>query len=116
MQSKLRITLAGALIFSVFASGGAIAQEREIVSPPPQPLPLSSTATDYAPKPLTYAQQIARFTAVQNAARIEWNKWIGYDPARPYVNASYMSNGLQRYYIPRRGVIVSGYHSSSWYW
>lgn len=86
--------------------------------PLPEPnLPLSNTpSTAYEPAPLTYAQQIARFESEQRILRLEWNKWIGYDPLRPSMNASYMSNGLRHYYIPARGWIVSTGPARSWYW
>lgn len=80
-------------------------------------LPLSSSpSTEYTPKPLTYAQQMARFQAEQRMMRIQYNKWIAFDPLRPTMNASYMSNGVQRFYIPQRAAIVSAGQMRSWYW
>lgn len=83
---------------------------------PPMPLSNSPSAAYASYNSLSYAQQRARFADEQRAMRMEWNNWIGYSPLRPNMNASYMSNGLQRYYIPRRGVIVSAGPSSQWYW
>lgn len=80
------------------------------------PLSLSTSPSDSAPQRLTIAQQRAKFAADQRALRTEWNNWIGYSPLRPDRNASYMSNGVQRYYIPSRGVIVSSGMSRAWYW
>ena len=85
--------------------------------PATEDIPLSnSPSVSYAPQPLTYAQQNARFAADQRMFRIQWNKWIGHDPLRPTMNASYMANGLQRFYIPSRSVIVSSSHTRAWYW
>ena len=80
------------------------------------PLTTSPYASVPAYKPLTIPQQRARFAAEQRMLRLEWNEWIGYSPLRPNMNASYLSNGMQRYYIPSRGVIVSAGRTSSWYW
>ncbi|MEM7474440.1 MAG: hypothetical protein AAF483_05550 [Planctomycetota bacterium] len=80
-------------------------------------IPLTSTeASSYSVKPMTMAQQRAHFEAQQRMLRMEFNKWIGYSPLRPTMNSSYMSNGVQRYYIPSRGIIVSNYNTYSWYW
>lgn len=80
-------------------------------------LPLNNSPSDkYVQKPLTFAQQTARFEAEQRVMRMQWNKWIGHDPARPSMNASYMSNGLHRYYIPQRSVIVTSMGPRVWYW
>lgn len=81
-----------------------------------KPLPLSNSPSVAQSKPLTFAQQNARFAAEQRMLRMEWNNWIGYSPLRPNMNASYMSNGFQRYYIPARASIVSGGTTRSWYW
>lgn len=69
-----------------------------------------------APKPLTFPQQVARYQAEQRMLRMQWNQWIGYSPLRPNMNSSYMSNGLNRYYIPSRGIIVTGNYHNGWYW
>lgn len=80
------------------------------------PLPLSTSRSASQEKPLTIAQQRARFAADQRMLRLEWNQWIGYEPLRPSMNSSYMSNGVQRYYIPSRGLIVSTGATNAWYW
>jgi hypothetical protein len=82
----------------------------------PAPLPLAASASSQQEPSLTVAQQRARFAADQRLLRSEWNQWVGYEPLRPTVNASYMSNGVQRFYIPSRGVIVSSGMSRAWYW
>ena len=83
----------------------------------PEPLPLStSRSSAYQERPLTIAQQRAKFAADQRMLRLEWNQWIGHEPLRPFMNASYMSNGSPRYYIPSRGVIVSYGMGNAWYW
>ncbi len=85
---------------------------------PARPLPLSSSdsASDIAYQGPTVPQQRAMFAAEQRLLRMEYNNWIGYNPLRPNMNGSYMSNGVHRYYIPSRGVIVSAGNSRSWYW
>ena len=123
------IALAIALFIGVSAGSSLQAQEDAIgpiaapdaglrSAPPVAPLPLSnSPSVQYpAPAPLSFAQQQARFEAEQRTLRMAWNNWIGYSPLRPNMNASYMSNGLQQYYIPSRAVIVSTGHTRSWYW
>ncbi len=63
-------------------------------------LPMStstSAAVLYEPKPLTYPQQLARFQAEQRMMRMEYNRWIGFDPARPATNSSYMYSGLYNF-------------------
>ena len=83
----------------------------------PLPLATDRSASDYVGRPmLTIPQQRAKFAADQRMLRLQWNEWIGYSPLRPQMNGSYMSNGVHRYYIPRRGVIVSAGPSSYWYW
>ncbi|MEZ6135493.1 MAG: hypothetical protein R3C53_11345 [Pirellulaceae bacterium] len=67
-------------------------------------------------KELSIAQQRAIFAANQRVLRMEFNNWIGYSPLRPNVNASYMSSGYPRYYIPSRGVFVSATGGRAWYW
>ncbi|MCA9133477.1 MAG: hypothetical protein KDA45_09995 [Planctomycetales bacterium] len=92
---------------------------QEPAAPAAKALPLSSPSSfAYTTQPLgmSIVQQRAMFEADQRMLRLEWNKWIGYSPSRPNTNASYMSNGLQRYYIPARGVIVGAGPSRSWYW
>ncbi len=110
---KLFVAIAVGLI--VMAANSVDAQEPAEASPSDR-IPLSNSPSYELPPPLTFAQQKARFQEEQRMLRMEWNKWIGYSPSRPNMNASYMSNGLQRYYIPSRGVIVTGYNHSGWYW
>ena len=105
-----------ALIVCLAGPPSLTAQENDKVSPA-RPLPLSSSDTyAYLPKPLTIAQQRAKFEADQRTLRMDFNNWIGYSPSRPNMNASYMSNGLQTFYIPSRGVIVTAGRTRSWYW
>lgn len=92
----------------------ANAQEPVAVRDAPR-LPLTNS-TSYEVKPLTYAQQRARFVDQQRVMQMAFNRWIGYSPLRPNMNASYMSNGVQRYYIPSRGMIVSPSNVRTWYW
>lgn len=109
-------TLAVAMLLVLSHSIAANAQENVVAEKAPQ-LPLSnSPSTNYVSKPLTFAQQTARFEAQQRVLRMQWNKWIAHDPLRPTMNASYMSNGVQRFYIPQRAAIVSPSAMRSWYW
>jgi hypothetical protein len=68
------------------------------------PLPLSTTASlgNYeaaVSKPLTIAQQRARFEADQRMMRIQWNKWIGYEPHRPALHNALTNNEMNPYYM-----------------
>jgi len=109
---KVLAVLATALCVQFFVQPSAQAQE------PSRPLPLvsSNSPSDEVVKGPSVIQQRAMFAAEQRMLRIEYNNWIGHSPLRPNMNASYMSNGLQRYYIPSRGVIVSAGNARSWYW
>lgn len=113
MFRKQTAALAFALLMTVVIHSQAVAQEP--VESAPMPLS-SSNAAQYVSAPLSFAQQTARFEAEQRRMRMEWNKWIGHSPLRPHMNASYMSNGVQRFYIPSRAVIVSAGYSHGWYW
>ncbi len=87
--------------------------------PLPEPtIPLSNTSSNSyeSEPPLTYAQQVARFESEQRILRMQFNKWIGHEPLRPAMNANYMSNGMQRYYLPSRGWIVTPGNVRTWYW
>jgi hypothetical protein len=61
------------------------------------PLTTSTSAAMYFPKPLTYPQQMARYEAEQRSMRMERNRWIGFDPARPITNSSYTYSGLYNF-------------------
>lgn len=69
-----------------------------------EPLPLS---TNGAPgrydagvsKPLTIAQQRARYEADQRMLRMQWNKWIGYEPLRPAMPNPLTNNEMNPYYM-----------------
>jgi len=72
------------------------------------PMTTSTSAAQYFPKPLTYPQQIARFEAEQRSMRMEHNRWIGFDPARPVTNSSYMYSGLYNFTPGSGGSIAYG--------
>ncbi len=112
------IELKKVLLAAVVAVCFPVLVDAQEPSEAPAKLPLNSPGYSYAtPAPvMTIPQMRARFAAEQRMLRMEWNEWIGYSPLRPNMNASYMSNGLQRYYIPSRGVIVSTGSARSWYW
>lgn len=61
------------------------------------PLTTSTSAEMYFPKPLTYPQQMARYEAEQRTMRMERNRWIGFEPARPVTNSSYTYSGLYNF-------------------
>ncbi|MGN6544111.1 MAG: hypothetical protein ACTHK7_03615 [Aureliella sp.] len=70
----------------------------------PSPLPLSTTSSlgSYevtVSKPLTIAQQRARYEADQRMLRMQWNKWIGYEPLRPSLPNPMMNNEMNPYYL-----------------
>ncbi|MBX3421256.1 MAG: hypothetical protein KF752_06830 [Pirellulaceae bacterium] len=78
---------------------------------------LSHASGYYVPfKPLTISQQRARYEAEQRMYRTEWYQWIGYNPARPAVNASYMSFGEQYYYTPSRAAMFNTGPTRAWLW
>lgn len=108
-----RLALSLALTFFVVGQSQCLAQE---AAEEPLPLTQSPSVKYVTTQPLSFAQQQARFEAEQRSMRLQWNNWIGYSPSRPNMNASYMSNGVQRYYIPSRALIVSAGYTRTWYW
>ena len=102
----------------VLATMPQLTRAQEPLGKVDRPLPLgsSSSSSEFRPPELTLVQQRAKFAADQRMLRTEWNNWIGYSPLRPHMNASYMSNGSPRYYIPSRGIIVSAGNAGTWYW
>jgi hypothetical protein len=97
--------------------GQADAQENPTAQPQPaMPVSNSPSAVYYQYKPLTFAQQRARFEAEQRMYRMEWNLWIGHSPLRPNSNASYMAASYyQNYYNADRGVLINT-GTRGWYW
>jgi hypothetical protein len=88
-------------------------------SPPAGSLPLSNTpsAKYFQPEPLSFAQQTARYEAIQRTQRLEWYKWIAHSPLRPATNADlFMGDNARRYYLPYQGIIVGNHLTSTWYW
>lgn len=74
------------------------------VPPVPSPLPLttSSSLSGYDAsigKPLTIAQQRARYEADQRMLRMQWNKWIGYEPLRPAMPNALTNNEINHHYF-----------------
>ena len=70
----------------------------------PPPLPLSSPASlgtyeTAQSQPMTIAQQRARFEADQRMMRMQWNKWIGYEPLRPSQPNPMMNNEMNPNYL-----------------
>lgn len=114
MLKHLKVLAVMVCAFCVQVTVQATAQAQE----PSRPLPLrtSNSPSDDVVKVPSVIQQRAMFAAEQRMLRIEYNNWIGYSPLRPNMNASYMSNGSQRYYMPSRGAIVSAGNARSWYW
>lgn len=69
----------------------------------PPPLPLSSPASlgsyEAVSPPMTVAQQRARFDADQRMMRMQWNKWLGYEPLRPSQPNVMMNNEMNPNYM-----------------
>jgi hypothetical protein len=107
------------ILVSVFAMLPSVLIAQQ-VDAPEEPMPLSNAASadyyQYQAPQFTIAQQRAWFEAQQRMYRQEWYNWIGYSPLRPTVNASLMSNGYQRYFVPSRGVMINTGATRSWYW
>lgn len=81
--------------------------------------PSSAAYSSYDSYRAVAQQQIrdrVQFEARQRVLRAEWNQWIGYSPNRPTLNSSIMSNSLQYYYLPSRGMIVNNGMARTWYW
>ncbi len=93
------------------------AQEPTAANPIALPLSSPSSASyNQEASGWSIIHQRAMFEAEQRMLRTEYNKWIGYNPARPNMNASYLSNGRQLYYIPSRAQFVNAGATRSWYW
>ncbi|QDV24011.1 hypothetical protein [Aureliella helgolandensis] len=131
--SACAIAMLVSFLIPQLASAQAVASAPGLLGPPASPaveseavsqIPLSnSPSVSLNPIPrynesaaLSYRQQQARFEHEQRTMRIEWNKWIGYSPARPTLNASNMAFGSQLFYIPARAAIVSAGNTRRWYW
>ncbi len=95
----------------------SVAQEPAALGSSPMPLSSpSSAAYVHESLGMSIIHRRAMFEAEQRMLRTEYNKWIGYNPARPSMNASYLSNSRQLYYIPSRGQFVNAGVARSWYW
>ena len=83
-------------------SAAAMAQADDTVVPPPLPLSSTSSLSGYegtVQQPLTIAQQRARYDADQRMLRMQWNKWIGYEPLRPSQPNALTNNEMNPYYM-----------------
>jgi hypothetical protein len=114
----LLVLLAFAVLWSALQPKLAEAQEPR-ASTAGNPLPLTS------PSAMGYNQTAHAWSIIHERARIEaegrlyrseFNNMIGHLPARPNMNASYMSTGRPIYYIPARGQFVNAGQTRSWYW
>lgn len=94
-RQRILFVLAVAAVMSV--SLQAQAQQNLDSEKDTLPLTTSTSAAMYFPKPLTYPQQLARYEAEQRTMRMERNRWIGLDPARPITNSSYTYSGLYNF-------------------
>lgn len=92
LRQNMLILLVVAALMSVSFQARAQEPEKDVL-----PLTTSTSAAMYFPKPLTYPQQMARYEAEQRTMRMERNRWIGFDPARPITNASYTYSGLYNF-------------------
>lgn len=106
-----------------FSSLAAHAQEDLDGASLRSPLPLSSqSVAEYAryesqrQETRELIRQRVQFEAQQRVLREQWYQWIGYSPARPTVNSSYMASGTPYYYIPSRGLIVNSGPARALYW
>lgn len=87
--------------------------------PPAKPMPLGSPSTavyNQSAYAWTIIHERARVEAHNRMMRTEFNKWIGHSPARPNMNASYMSAGSPLFYMPASGQLVNAGVARSWYW
>jgi len=96
-NSMFRHTLMFLLVVAGFLSVTSQTQAQQPDNGDALPMTTSTSAAQYFPKPLTYPQQLARHEAEQRTMRMEHNRWIGFDPARPATNASYMYSGLYNF-------------------
>lgn len=105
-------------LFATVHVGRVAAQEKASDSPAKQ-MPLTSpSASSYnkTEKAWSILHERARIEADGRLLRSEFNKWVGHSPARPNMNASYLSNGSRLYYIPGRNQFVNAGAGRSWYW
>ena len=91
-RQKTLFLLVVTALMSVPFQAQAQEPEKEVL-----PLTTSTSAAMFFPKPLTYPQQMARYEAEQRTMRMERNRWIGFDPARPLTNSSYTYSGLYNF-------------------
>ncbi len=84
------------------------AQQPQDINNEALPLTTSTSAAMYFPKPLTYPQQMARFEAEQRTMRMERNRWLGLDPARPITNSSYTYSGLYNFSLGNNYSVAYG--------
>lgn len=110
-MNQFRIMALVALLSAAVSTG---LQASEPTSPSDK-MSLSSSSS-VGQQALTFPQQVARYEAQQRVMRMQWNANIGYSPLRPNMNASWMSNGVQVFYIPSRSVFVSTNSARAWYW
>lgn len=110
------LIIAGGLLMALHPQQ-ALAQDG--LPPPSRPMPLGSPSTavyNQSAYAWTIIHERARVEAHNRMMRTEFNKWIGHSPARPNINASYMSAGSPLYYMPARGQLVNAGVARSWYW
>lgn len=94
--SRIALSLAVGLLIS----SAACAEDPS--NPPPLPLSSPGSLGSYevvAPQPFTMAQQRARYDADQRMLRMQWNKWIGYEPLRPSMPNPLTNNEMNPYYM-----------------
>lgn len=105
-------------VFVTLQVGEVTAQENASATPAQQMPLISPSASSYNKTEKAWAilHERARIEADGRLLRSEFNKWVGHSPARPNMNASYLSNGSRLYYIPGRNQFVNAGAGRSWYW
>jgi hypothetical protein len=87
---------------SCLALSAGVTRADDTVVPPPLPLSSPTSLSGYegtVQQPLTIAQQRARYEADQRMLRMQWNKWIGYEPLRPSQPNVLMNNEMNPHYM-----------------
>jgi hypothetical protein len=111
LRQNVLIILVVAALTAVTFQARAQEPEKDVL-----PLTTSTSAAMYFPQPLTYPQQMARYEAEQRTMRMERNRWIGFDPARPITNSSYTYSGLYNFNPGNSYLVAYGSRSRFYGW
>lgn len=116
MNLKTILAVCAVVVSSWWGAQPAVAQEPQ---EPVKALPLVSPSAVVYTQPAygwSLIHQRARIEAEGRLMRTEFNRAIGHSPARPNLNASYLSGGSQMYYMPARQQFVNAGVARGWYW